>query len=134
MTKDTLRQYLAFRRTGVGDAAACLENAKTVVAFEQAENAGLVRLMAHEEMENYFDVFGTPDSAREGKEIERILDVYGCWVVESDVFNPETKRFEHADSIGMCTGYDNPLDPMENWYVPDLMRSALDRIAVCGEH
>ena len=34
-------------------------------------------------------------------------------------------EWQHADSIGMCC-YRDPLDPFENCYVVDLMKSAID--------
>jgi len=33
-----------------------------------------------------------------------------------------------ADSVSMCAGYEDPTDPAENWYVPDLLAGALKQL------
>lgn len=38
-----------------------------------------------------------------------------------------------ADSVGMCAGYKDVLDPAENWYVPGIMRSTLDMALAAWE-
>lgn len=119
--------------TPPGRAACALRSARTLAEWRQAEAVGLVRLQADPEQENYFDVYGKPDSEKERKAIEDCLERMGCYVVYSEVNHGSESRddWQHCDSVGMCV-YDNPLDPFENCYVIDLMRSALDQIPQPG--
>lgn len=115
-----------------------MTNEKLIAEWNVAERAGLVRLRAEHEEENYFDVYGEPEGyedvspEQERKDIERSIELYGCYYIVSEYFDGD--KWRRADSIGMCAGYKNPLSPEENCYVPDLMRSALDLIPQRGEH
>jgi hypothetical protein len=106
-------------------AAQCLRDARTRVAFADAERKGLVRLVATDENESYFCVYGEPETERERERIINQIMRWGCVYVESQWRADEDAEWEHADGVGMCI-YRNPLDPDENSYVDDLMRSALD--------
>lgn len=122
--------------TPPGRAACALGYARTLEQWREAESAGLVRLKMCPENESYFDVYGKPDSEKEKLQILAALDRCGCWYVVSEVNTGDEAsgdNWEHADSIGMCV-YDNPLDPFENCYIPDLMAKALESIPVCGQH
>ena len=94
----------------------------TIETFRALESDGQVRLRALPEIESYFDVYGEPDSAQERREMIYQLETCGCWFVISEYF--AEGQWHHADSIGMCV-YARPLDPAENCYVEDLMRSAV---------
>lgn len=94
----------------------------TIETFRALESDGLVRLRALPETESYFDVYGEPDSAQERQEIIDQIDRNGCWCVVSEFY--ADGQWHHADSVGMCV-YSRPLDPVENCYVEDLMRSAV---------
>jgi hypothetical protein len=94
-----------------------------------------VRLVAEGEQENYFDVYGEPDaytniygkrvSAEQArKELIEQIERNGCYCIHSEYFDGED--WQLADSVGMCAGYRNVLNPFENWYVVDLMQAALD--------
>lgn len=118
-------------------------NEKLIADWNIAERAGLVRLRAEPEHENYFDVYGKPEGyedvngkqvlpEQERAQIQRSIELYGNYCVISEYFDEE--EWQHADSIGFCVGYKNPLSPEENCYVPDLMRSALALIPQQGEH
>jgi hypothetical protein len=98
-----------------------------IETFRNLESNGFVRIRAEEEQESYFDVFGNPDSPEERQEIVDRLNLNGCWCVTSE-FMGDDGRWHHADSIGMCTGYQNVLDPEENDYVCDLMASAVNAL------
>jgi len=52
--------------------------------------------------------------------------VIGCWCVISEFY--ADGAWHHSDSVGFCTGYENPLKPEENFYVVDLMRAAIDSL------
>jgi len=129
--------YRELRRAGYRPPQA-LASAKTVVDFREMEKRDLVRIRAEEEREKYFDVFGDPmgytdnkgrkiSAEEEEKEIIRSIETLGCWVVIAEYFDGE--EWQHAESVGMCTGYNRPCSPIENCYVSDLMRSALDCLA-----
>lgn len=94
----------------------------TIETFRALESDGLVRLRALPETESYFDVYGEPDSAHERQEIIDQIEQNGCWFVVSEFY--ADGQWHHADSVGMCV-YSRPLDPAENCYVEDLMRSAV---------
>lgn len=118
--------------TPPGRAKCALDNARTVLAFQEYEDAGLVKIEAEPEQESYFDVFGEPESGHERKATIAMLERDGCWCVISKYW--DGSQWQLADSIGMCAGYSDPTDPLQNCYVPDLMRSAIDSIGQAGEH
>lgn len=130
----TTKTYLQFRASGYS-ASHALHGAKAKLAFEALERRELVRLRAEPEEENYFDVYGEPEgyegangrrvsAEQERKETCELLERDGCWHVVAEYFDGQ--RWQHADSIGMNTGYKNVLSPFENCYVPDLMASAVE--------
>lgn len=140
ITPELVRDYREFKNQGAycippGRAACAIRNARTLAEWRAARNSNLVRLRMIPEEESYFDVFGRPDNEKERKEIETLLDRWGCYWVVSEVNHGNETRddWQHADSIGMCV-YANPLDPFENCYIPDLMRAALDAIPQPGEN
>lgn len=51
----------------------------------------------------------------------------GAWGTVAQVWNGS--EWEDVDSVWGNVGYDDPLDPVENCYVVDLMSAALDRRA-----
>lgn len=130
-----LREFLKFRAAGFRSLEA-FRAAKTCLAFLRLESAGLVRLRAEAEEENYFSVYGEPEgyeglngrrvsAEQERGEICRTLDRDGLWYCVAE-FHDGTD-WQVADSIGMCMGYRDPLSPLENCYVLDLMASAVDK-------
>jgi hypothetical protein len=140
----TIKSYYdRCRREGGYDAAAALRAAKIWRRFDELESAGLVRMRAEDEQENWFDVFGEPEAFTDihGRRVtaeqarEQIADSIArngnYWIVAE--YRDSDGQWEQADSIGMCSGYENPLSPLENWYVPDLMDSALDAVAEVAE-
>lgn len=140
VTAELLSLYRRCRRDKpfmlVGRDAECsLSAAKTILAFRELESRGLVRMRAEPEQENYFDVFGEPESYTnaQGHEVSAdkaredliaTLDRDGCWWTVSEWFDGD--EWQHADSCGMHAGYKNPLDPFENCYVIQEMRAAVD--------
>jgi len=98
----------------------------TIETFRALESDGQVRLRALPETDSYFDVYGEPDSPEERQEIIDQIDRHGCWCVVSEFY--ADGAWHHADSVGMCAGYENPLNPAENCYVEDLMRAAIDAL------
>lgn len=131
--KTTLDYYKKFRLHSpfmlVGrNAEMALRSAKTLLRFEELEAEGKVRMKAEDEYENYFDVYGEPETENERKEIIHQIETYGCVYVCSEINNHceccDNDEWEVADSIGMCI-YKNPLSPFENCYVIDLMAAAI---------
>lgn len=142
-----LADYHRFKAQGgviVGQSALwALRDAKTLAQWRESESAGLVKIEAHAEEENYFDVYGEPEgytnaqghevsAEQERNEICEQLDRNGCWYVVTYAW--QDGEWQLADSIGMCSGYNDPCSPFENCYVPGLMRSALEMIPQDGEH
>lgn len=124
--------YRELRQAGMKAATAWVD-AGRIDCFERLQAQGLVRIRAEQEQEDYFSVYGEPegyttihgrrvneDDAR--KEIERQLED-GCWCVITEYW--DGKNWQHADSVGMCVGYNDVLSYTENWYVGDLMGAAV---------
>jgi hypothetical protein len=134
MNKKIVRKYKEFRAAG-WRAQSALWAAKTVVEFEEEESAGNVRLTAEWEQEDYFRVYGEPDTEKEKEEIIRAIELNGCYCVSGSfrVFPdvPEDDRrselWETADGVGFCI-YPDPLDPIQNPYVIDVMAETLRRL------
>jgi hypothetical protein len=138
MSKTQDQYYTQFRKAGYLPIQA-LRASKTLLQWAELEDQDLVRLSAEPEQENYFDVYGEPDGYEDGngrhvsaeqerKELEREIELNGCWVVYSEYRATPDDLWEHADSIDMCTGYRDPLSPFENDYVIDLMQAAVDAV------
>jgi len=114
------------------DAACSLATAKTILAFNDAEKRGLVRLRCEPESESYFDVYGEPEPRRgqsqkdANKELEATLERDGVWWTCSEYFDGE--EWQHADSCGMHAGYKDPLSPWENCYIVQEMQAAIDEL------
>jgi len=127
MDRELLNTYRKFRRVGAGlvgrDAECCLRNAKTLLAFRKLEDDGIVRLRCKPETDNYFDVYGEPETEKERADIVHYLDLWGLWWVTAE-WKTEDGEWERADSIGMCC-YESPLDPFQNAYIPELMDTAV---------
>ena len=103
-----------------------MNQSNTIETFCALESDGQVRLRALPETESYFDVYGEPDDAQERQEIIDQIERTGCWFVVSEFY--ADGQWHHADSVGMCAGYENPLNPAENWYIEDLMRAAISAL------
>jgi hypothetical protein len=138
MSKTQDQYYTQFRKAGYLPIQA-LRASKTLLQWAELEDQDLVRLSAEPEQENYFDVYGEPDGYEDGngrhvsaeqerKELEREIELNGCWVVYSEYRATPDDSWERADSIGICTGYRDPLSPFENDYVIDLMQAAVDAV------
>lgn len=118
-----------------------LRDARALREWRELEAQGKVRLRAEDEQESYFDVYGEPDTERERKAIIESIELNGnYWCVAEYLVREECpagdcecpfhrdgrEEWEQADSIGMCAGYNDPLDPFENCYIIQLMQSAID--------
>lgn len=142
LTSNATRDYARFRKAGY-NARESLQNARTLAEWREYENEhenstdvddGCVRIRVEAEQENYFDVFGEPDTEKDRKRIEHEIELNGCWWIVGEYLTPDGE-WVHADSIGMNTGYKTPDSPFENWYIPDIMRATLDAMkAEWAEH
>ena len=95
------------------------------MTWEQAEEAGLVRLRCEPEEEDYFGVYGEPDDPEEKAELVRLLEVHGVWWCCAEYLSQDDGSWQRADSIGMLFG--NDLDD-SNPYVAELKASALANV------
>jgi hypothetical protein len=93
--------------------------------WAKAEDAGLVRIQADPEYENYFDVYGEPDSPEERAEQEELIERHGVFHVYSQYKSQDTGDWETADAVGMIFGNDLGDD---NPYVLDMKESALQNV------
>ena len=136
--KKLVGEYLRFRSAGYS-AAQSLGAAKAQAQFKELESAGLVRLVQAEELENYFAVYGEPEgytgahgrrvsAEQEREELVRSIEQNGIWYVGSEWRASAADEWQLADGLGMNMGYRNPLSPVENCYVPDLMRAAVEAV------
>lgn len=133
MSKQLLEYYKRFRAASpfmlVGhNAEQALSAANTLLAWNEGESAGLVRIVCEPEIDNYFDVHGEPDTESEKKRIVDVLERDGCWHVKTEYWDEERQSWEFADGVGMNTGYKDPCSPFENCYVIGMMQAALDKI------
>lgn len=144
MDKQVIRDYMRFKADGAyctppGRAMCALESARLLVEWRRCERAGLVRIKAEPELENYFSVYGEPGAYVNGygrrvtaeqarEEIVRQLDRDGCWYVYAQ-YKVDSDEWQDADGVGMCVGYNDPCDPFENCYVIDMMRDALGKLS-----
>lgn len=113
-------------------------NARIAARFDELNatfSREIVRIRAEDEDESYFDDFGEPEeyvnefgktvSADEHRaDIIHQIETYGCLCVISEYLD-EDEEWQIAGSIGMCVGYKDACNPLENWYVPDLMQEAI---------
>jgi len=136
MNTQLINTYKQFRAAQLGgivgqDAQNCLFRAKTLIAFRELEAAGKVRIRQEAETESYWDVYGDicDFSEKQVKDINESIEQLGCWWVTSEVYDGceccDRGEWEHADSVGMHTGYHNPCSPFENCYVIDMMDAAI---------
>jgi hypothetical protein len=80
------------------------------------------------EPDGYVNASGKRISAEdERKEIVESIRRNGCAVVSAWFRPSEDAEWEMCDSVGMCI-YCNPTDPLQNCYVTDLMRAAIDAV------
>ena len=134
----TIRHLYRQAREATYDARSALRPARIVAAFEEAEAAGDVRLVAEPDdrpydpgdmCDGYTNQYGRRVSADQAKqELVALLDRTGNWGVIAH-FRNHLGRWETADSIWGCAGYEDVTDWRQNWYVPDLMAAALERNA-----
>lgn len=139
MNTTTAGLYGEARKAGYNPPQA-LRAAKIVAEFQSRDD---IEIIAVAEQESPFDVYGEPEgykdadgryhtSGEERKELIRIYDSLGVWCVQAVVVKrcPECGHEDRktVDCVGMCTGYENPCDWRQNWYVVDLMAAALDAV------
>lgn len=135
--------YAKFRKAGYRPIDAW-RDAGIVAEFEQLERDYEIRIIAEPEHNAYFDVYGRPQGytdangrwvspEEERAEISRLIDRDGCWIVCAQVKNDDDE-WETVDSVGMCVGYSDPCDPLENCYVPDLMLACIGACDMVGAH
>lgn len=130
MNAQMAREYRQFRAAGMR-AEHAIDAARTEIQWNRLERAGLVILDAREEEQNYFDVYGEPDTEKERESIRHYLETWGCYCVMGRYsLKPITHdadwdwNGEIGDSVGMCV-YDDPKDARQNWYVTDIKQTTI---------
>ena len=120
--------YRELRADGVG-ASHALHAAKTIDRFHDLENERLVRIIAEPD-ETPYDPGDCLDGMSE-RSISNFWDMIndrGVWGVISEFRISPESPWQQADSVWSCAGYNNPTSYRENWYVPDLMHSAIQAL------
>ena len=128
LTTSELRMYQSARRAGYRPSEA-LDIAKVNEAWERAEYADQVRIVC--ELDTDPDLSWLDDGAWSTHEVTRQRDFIAChgiWVVRSQWRETADSEWEDADCISGCI-YERPDCPLENCYVTDLRRAALDALA-----
>ena len=92
-------------------------------AWDAAEAKGLVRMVVEPEQENYFDVYGEPDTQEERDLIIANIEAEGLNMFASQYRKSRADDWETADSIGMIIG-----DLADTGYEDDLKQAALDAL------
>lgn len=123
ISREVRRHYTKLRQAGYR-ASHALSAARTLAEWRRLEDAGLVRLRA--EYDEY-------DSIEEGEEVYGSVGEYRLQPSEYHPSFPESsdhygEKWEHADSVWGHAGYRDVTDPLENWYVPDIMRQTIEAL------
>jgi hypothetical protein len=131
MDKRLLRMYRKVREASpvmlVGsNATCCLGIARTILQWETLEAAGFVRIVVEDDQEPDFSYLDTWEHVSERtKEQLREEWADNTVVVQCEYRLNESDRWTVGDSIGGCTGYDDPESPFDNCYVSDLMAGTI---------
>jgi len=111
-------QYDKFRALGQ-TAVYAWHNAKVLNAWEWAKYYEVpIAIIAEEEIEDYFDVYGDEEDEKTKRLMKRELEQKGCWCVAAFY------QGEPVDSVGMCV-FNDPTSPYENPHVIDMMEELL---------
>ena len=125
--------YRQFRKSSpfmlVGEnATQALNAARVIKRWQELEASGDVAISKqfdHDSDASFYDYWEhLSERTREQLKADYSAD---CWVVQTvviDEFGTETV----VDSIGGCSGYDDPCSPFENCYVVGMMETAIKHI------
>lgn len=128
MTRFSIRDYRKFRSAGY-TALHAISTARTLAQWERLERAGLVELTAEYDTDEY-----DPGDCLEGMSEESIrrfwdrINQLGVYGVVGRYRTSDGDKWETADSVWGCAGYQNVLDPVENSYVTDIMQATIDEL------
>lgn len=106
-------------------AASALKQARIIVRFRELEDAGLVRLRAEPDEHYNWNEFDPKESEKWGDD--------GAWGSIVDWRVSDEDEWEEGDSCWGHVGYKDVLDPLENCYIIDHMRSAIDKVEAALE-
>lgn len=112
--------YSRLRADGLG-AKEALRAARIAATWEELEARGLVRMYRSADEDVDLRDYEECDRASIREQIERD----GAWGVVTEYL--KQGEWEHADSIWGCIGYQDVLDPAENYYVTDLQDEAIEK-------
>lgn len=99
MDQNVKEIYKELREIGHNRANGCLQCARKIAFWESLGDS--VRLVAEPEYENYFDVYGEPDTDKERREIESIINAHGLYWVRGEFIDPITETWVQGGSCGM---------------------------------
>lgn len=122
MKMDRLDNYMTLRGMGY-QALLAWRKARVLVKWEEMEDAGIVRLKKEEERESYWDVYGKPESEKDKRETNKLIERFGCWYVYGEYKCQCCGSWNHGDSIGMVMDPD-PLS-VNNPYLIDVMHETI---------
>jgi hypothetical protein len=133
MTKEIERLYRRFRKDSpfmlVGkNAQLALDSAKTLLAFQELESAGLARIISESDESPDASFYDTWEHLSERSKEELKQKYYDdCVGVIGQYRQSEDDEWEDLDSIWGCSGYTDPCSPFENCYVIDIMDATVER-------
>jgi len=90
--------------------------------FKQLEFLDKVKIELFNEFDNYFDVYGEPDTEKERQDIIDQINNLGCFYASGMYKNK--REWELADSIGFLI-YNRPDDPFDNFQIIYLMDATI---------
>jgi len=111
------------------NAELALESAKILDRWEQMEADGLVKIEAVYDDDPDPSFYDTWEHLSERSK-EQLKQRYceDCYIVQTYYRADAEFDWQWADSIGGCSGYNDPTSPFENCYVIDLMESAINQL------
>jgi hypothetical protein len=107
------------------DAVSAWHDAKVLETWDELESKGQVRLKQDPEQESYWDVYGKPDSEKERRAINDLIERWGCWYVFCEYQCRCCGSWKHGDGVGMIIE-PNPLS-LENPYLIDIMEGTMEK-------
>jgi len=129
MNATVLKHYRRFRANPCWlikgqNAKLALDSARTLVAFERSEAEGMVRLRAEidDDCVSWMD-----DRQRKDWDGEAYGSIGEYRLPECPCCHSRPS-WVHCDSVWGHIGYKDVLDPFENPYIVDIMRSTLDAL------
>ena len=110
-----------------------LDAARTFEQWNELESAGFVGIRAEFDPDpdpSFYDTW--PHLSERSKSELKNRYRSDCWIVQTFIVNDEGEETV-IDSIGGCSGYDDPCCPFENCYVVDMMGETIKAYHVSND-